>query len=123
MNLYTTYFSRVRALPETIVPISIALWPPQGWNYPCIAFLAPPRSLLTKYRADNDWNAYVDKYQSSVLDKYKPEAVVQHIMELTGGKDAALVCYERPEKDCHRHLVADWLQKAGYHIKEWSGEM
>jgi uncharacterized protein (DUF488 family) len=27
------------------------------------------------------------------------------------GEDAILLCWESPEKFCHRHLVADWLSK------------
>ena len=34
-------------------------------------------------------------------------------------RDIALVCYEKPEEFCHRHLVADWLRKYGHDIKEW----
>jgi hypothetical protein len=35
------------------------------------------------------------------------------------GKDIALVCYEKPEDFCHRHLVAEWLKKFGYCCEEF----
>ena len=36
--------------------------------------------------------------------------------------DFALVCYEKPSDFCHRHLVADWLNKNGYDCEELSDE-
>ena len=36
--------------------------------------------------------------------------------------DIALVCYEAPDKFCHRHLVADWFNKAGYRCEEYGYE-
>lgn len=30
----------------------------------------------------------------------------------------ALLCYEKPDDFCHRHLVADWLRKNGYECEE-----
>lgn len=30
----------------------------------------------------------------------------------------ALVCYEKSGDFCHRHIVADWLNQAGYDVKE-----
>ena len=31
--------------------------------------------------------------------------------------EIALVCYEKPEDFCHRHILAAWLEE--YNIKEW----
>ena len=31
----------------------------------------------------------------------------------------ALVCYETPEKFCHRHLVSKWLQDNNIDCAEW----
>ena len=44
------------------------------------------------------------------------------IIHLSGGRDIVLVCYEGPSKFCHRHLVAEWLNKYGYDVEEWEGE-
>ena len=33
--------------------------------------------------------------------------------------DIALLCYEKPDDFCHRHLVADWLNKNGYKCEEY----
>lgn len=119
MNLYTSYFSKVRSLPEGTVPISISLWPPKGWAGAQLRYLAPTREILLKYKQDGNWDAYVEKYEKDVLGRLRPEAVMQDIMRLSGGKDAAILCFERDPAQCHRNLVAGWLRKAGYKIEEY----
>ncbi len=119
MKLYTSYFSKVRALPEGTVPISISLWPPKGYAGAQLRCLAPTKEILTKYKQDGDWAAYVEKYEKDVLGKLRQETIMQEITRLSGGKDAAILCFERDPAQCHRSLVARWLRKAGYKIAEY----
>lgn len=35
------------------------------------------------------------------------------------GKDICLICYEKPNDFCHRHLVADWFRENGYEAVEF----
>ena len=30
-----------------------------------------------------------------------------------------LICYEKPDDFCHRHLVANWFNENGVNCKEW----
>ena len=39
-----------------------------------------------------------------------------------GAKDIALVCYEKPNDFCHRHLVGKWLRENGIECREWEPE-
>ena len=48
-----------------------------------------------------------------------PETIMQEITRLSGGKDAAILCFERDPAQYHRSLVARWLRKAGYEIAEY----
>lgn len=36
-----------------------------------------------------------------------------------GESDICLVCYEKPDDFCHRHLVAQWLRANGFSCTEW----
>jgi hypothetical protein len=51
------------------------------------------------------------------LDALDPAAVVDQLEALTGGRPAALCCYERAEEIaagetfCHRNLVGTWLER------------
>ena len=73
-------------------------------------------SAVTWYTQNFD---VYEKIYDEVLNKLDPHRVVEHLYEISRGKDVALVCYEAPDKFCHRHLVADWLTNAGYKCEEY----
>ena len=54
-----------------------------------------------------------------MLAQLNPKEVEKLLYWMSDGRDVALVCYEKPEGFCHRHLVADWLNENGIVVKEW----
>ena len=40
-------------------------------------------------------------------------------IELNPDIHIVLLCYEKPEDFCHRHLVREWLCRNGYHAMEY----
>ena len=67
--------------------------------------LAPKRDWFFDWKQgkfDND--KYIELYYETVLRKLNPEEIYEKL-----GKDAILLCYEKPEQFCHRHLIAEWL--------------
>lgn len=142
MKIYTTYFAKLRMLPENIVPISIAAKNPPGWNGKTYRPLNPPWYILKNYKENNDRNLYVRCYKNIVLRNLIPQKVIQDLQSIacyeekvvqkSDGyeiekrpveKDIALVCYEKPSDFCHRQVVADWLRDAGYDVQEWHPEI
>lgn len=91
----------------------------QGLRRSAAALSGAHREILTKYKQDGDWAAYVEKYEKDVLGKLRQETIMQEITRLSGRKDAAILCFERDPAQCHRSLVARWLRKAGYEIAEY----
>ena len=73
-----------------------------------------------KYESDESRRWYGEKYRSTVLDTLDPREVYGKILLRCGdGKNAYLLCYEEPDKFCHRHMLAAWLNlKLGLDIKE-----
>lgn len=117
--IYTSYFANVGRLPLDVHAISIAAKAPEGWAGAEYRRLAPPYEVLLDWKKYHEERAYARQYKQAVLDKYHPESVVREIMQLTPeGKIPCLICYEKPGEFCHRHLVADWLDEAGYEIGE-----
>ena len=56
--------------------------------------------------------AYTREYEARVLGSLVPTKVYAdlHAIATKSGKSkVVLLCYESPEKFCHRHLVAQWL--------------
>ncbi len=117
MKVYTSYFARAGALQKVgIVPIGIALSPPRHFWGGSIGYIAPKYWML-KLPCEE----YTRKYHAEVLAHLDPKAFVLELERLSAGNDVALLCYESPEKFCHRQLVAQWLRKgAGIEIEEWS---
>lgn len=66
-------------------------------------------------------DSYIQMYNGQVLARLNPGGVVKMIEQLSGGRDCALLCYEKPGDFCHRHLIADWLNKSlGIGVEEFS---
>lgn len=74
-------------------------------------------------KGDIAQDRYVELYNKEILGKLRVEEVVYEIERLSGGKDAALLCYEKPGDFCHRHLLADWLtRESGLVVEEFDQE-
>ena len=55
---------------------------------------------------------YFNYYKYETLDKLDPHKVAAELDE------KVLLCYEKSEDFCHRHIIAAWLQHYGYTVKE-----
>lgn len=118
--IYTTYFAKLKILPKTITPIAICGKPPEGFRGVTYQKLAPKWSFFSEWKKTHDNQYYVEHFQSEVLAPLNPQQVYQELVALArNNTEIALVCYESPEKFCHRHLVRNWLMTAGFPIKEY----
>lgn len=117
MRIYTSYFGNLRRLSASgVIPIGIALWKPKFFTGASLMTVAPSKYMV---KGDCSRDEYVTLYNRmlSGLDPYK---VLEQINTLSGGKDCALCCYEKPGDFCHRHLLAEWITKrTGIEIKEF----
>lgn len=97
----TSYFGKSLNNPKAV---SIAITSPPEFKGKHYKKLAPPFSLLIKYKKDGNALFYTKHYYSEVLNKLNPKQVFEDL-----GEDAVLLCWERSGTFCHRHLVAQWL--------------
>lgn len=119
MKIYTSYFAMVnRLVSANITPISIALYSPKGWNGACYPKLAPTGYILSNWKRNPVPELYVYDYLIMVLGTLDVHTVVKELEELSGGKNIALLCYEKSGDFCHRNIVADWLRRNGYPCSE-----
>lgn len=118
--IYTSYFGNVRKLPKNIYPISIARKAPNGWRGVEYKRLAPSWEILNNWKREPDEKCYVRDFCAQILDKLYPPSVVREILRMCPeGMEPCLICYEKPEDFCHRHIVAGWLRDSGYIVKEY----
>lgn len=109
--MHTSYYAKSAKHPNAV---SIAGQTPAFYTGRQYKKLAPKYDFFMQYKKDGDEEAYTKKFYEEVLNKLDPVKVLQEL-----GAHAILLCYETPEKFCHRHLVAKWLsEKTGIEITE-----
>ena len=125
--IYTSYFAKLKTLPEGVIPISICGKAPAGYKGLQFKELAPKYDFFMKWKADHDNEHYIKCFNEQVLDKLNAVDVVLDLSRLVygfnvGEDDVCLICYEKPGDFCHRHLVAEWLTEYGYPTEEYKFE-
>ena len=121
--LYTTYFAKIKHLPENIIPVAICAKAPSGFKGFTFTLLAPKYDFFKHYKETGDREHFTKCYNEQVLDRLNP-VIIEHALYKLIGKspfthDIALVCYEKSTDFCHRHLVAKWFDSYGIPCKEF----
>jgi hypothetical protein len=116
MKIYTGYFARLKLYKLcNLLPLSIAGKSPDWYDGDKFSLLAPKKDFFLKWKNEglsNEW--YIKQYKEKVLEKTSTGLVLSAlstISKVSNDKDIILLCWETPDKFCHRHLVADWLNK------------
>ena len=119
--LYTSYFAKAKNIkdPNTIC-VSISLHPPKWFNGLCYKKVSPTQQILDDWHAHYDEKNYKIEYEKQVISNLVARDIVLDLIKLTENKydTIVLLCYETPDKFCHRHIVAEWLTKNGFPCKE-----
>ena len=81
------------------------------YNGECYPKLAPQKEFwavwnnnIGKISEEENTRYYVEEYCKQVLAKLDPVEVYSDL------KDKILLCYEKPNDFCHRHIVAAWIK-------------
>lgn len=128
--IYTSYFAKLKDLPENFHPLAICLSPPKWYRGPIYQSLAPNWDILNEYKQsslsqEEKETIYRKRYQEEILNNLPNTPTLLYTMErLTGGSATSedehivLLCYERPNDFCHRHESAKELTKRGVPVRE-----
>ena len=119
--IYTSYFANLKNIPEGYVPVSICGKAPEGYTGLQFKKLAPSYDIFSQYKETGDRAQYSERYIREILGNLDPHKIINELYTLSNTQNVVLVCYEGKGKFCHRHLVAGWLQKAGYMVGEYDG--
>lgn len=120
MKVYTSYFGNIKKLEEAgVLPVNISLYPPRWRKWVHLKMFAPTKDILFNTSGKEE---YTRRFNSEILGRLDPNEIKQIINLVSQGKDIALLCFERPNDFCHRHLVADWIkEKLGIEVTEFDG--
>jgi hypothetical protein len=108
-TIYTSYFAKLKYLPDNIVPISICGKAPDWYKGLQYKKLAPKYGFFMEWKQNHDNEYYIKHFKEEVLDKLDFYSVIPELCFMLAaediGKDIALICYEKPSDFCHRHLL------------------
>lgn len=118
--IYTGYFGKLKEYEKRgLTPVCIAGYAPKDYTGARYRALAPHRVWWQEWHdkgLSEKW--YQDKYDETVLTQLNPHKVAADLQAF--GKDVVLLCYEKPSEFCHRHLIANWLNKNGQNVMEYN---
>lgn len=135
--IYTSYFGKVRKLPKDIEIIAICGKSPAYYHGLEYKKLAPKYDFFKIWKETHDNEYYIRCFHEQVLKDKDPYTTVKELISLlpetkqeeikkenvpiweSKTNHIALLCYERPEDFCHRHLVADWVIQSGIKVEEY----
>ena len=114
-KIYTSYYSKAAKLNENdFVFIQISLSSPKWFPHNLVKFLslAPTWDLLNSYKdGEIKSEEQYDKKYYEILNSLNKEEVIKKlnwIKEKTN-KNVVLLCWEKDKNECHRSLLANWL--------------
>lgn len=118
--IHTSYFAKEQHIKNAgMVPIAITAKVPEWYTGLVYDKLAPTMDILMEYKRTGDRDRYIERYKTEVLDNLNAvDGIVMELFALSRGNPICLMCYEKPDSFCHRHLVAEWLTENGIECKE-----
>lgn len=136
MSIYTTYFANLKNLDRmTSCPIAICGKAPDSYHGLQYKKLAPTYAIFKEYKESRNENRYEWRFHEEVLALLCIDVVLEDFRNMINNTynmtipqienwwehipfDIYLVCYEKPEDFCHRHLVANWFGEYYIKVKE-----
>lgn len=121
--IYTSYFAKLKSLPDNIIPISICIKAPDWYTGLQYKKLAPKYDFFMEWKRTHNNDYYIKCFKEQVTDKLNVLFVMRDLIDLSNcindEESICLICYEKPTDFCHRHLVAKWFTDNGFKCEEW----
>ena len=104
--IYTSYFAKLKSLPDNVIPISICGKAPDWYKGLQYMKLAPKYDFFMEWKKNHDNDYYIKCFNEQVLDKLDILTVIRDLIDLTISaeqinKDICLICYEKPLDFCY----------------------
>ena len=121
--IYTGYYSKIKEYVDSgLTLLSISRTKPE-FAKSCIDIpqLFPSNKILWDHKKGKiDEMEYTNKYLDQ-LNELGIDRIIKMIQIF--GDNVVLLCWESPEKFCHRHILADYINKnSGVVVKEFGKE-
>ena len=83
MKIYTSYFAKLRSLPENIVPISICGKAPDWYAGLQYKKLAPKYGFFIEWKKTHDNDYYIEHFNSEVLDQLNAKTILEELSKIS----------------------------------------
>lgn len=115
--IYTGYFTKAQQYQAAgLTSYSIARVTPSWYHGGRLEELAPNEKLLWKYKNKEIDEAGYRRVYLEQLEHVKWQKILRLFEEMND--ELILLCYESPDKFCHRHILAEYLCENGYEAQE-----
>ena len=120
INIYTTNYTKASRLSNKhYLKVSISLIRPREYNGMHIQSLAPKKQLLDDYHNGLSPEEYEARYREQINKLNDIHALFEIMAKQAKGRDILLLCYEKKNAFCHRHILSDIIfERYGYRIQE-----
>lgn len=116
--IYTSYFARIRKLPDNFIPVAICGKYPEGYHGNMYKKLAPKYGFFQKWKETHDNDYYIHCFNEQVLSILHVGTVIQELSSFLP------VYSERIWKDPNYPSGVDLLRKArGFLPPAFSGKL
>jgi uncharacterized protein YeaO (DUF488 family) len=122
MIFHTSNYASLDKIPENYIKVSIS-----GAISDQIAEnidvhekrLAPSWDIYKEYKETNDYKLYTKRFKEEILSNVDLDDIIEELRTNYGDKHVVLLCYEKPNEFCHRHIVAEAIEeKYGIQVPE-----
>lgn len=112
--IYTGYYANMKKMPENerYALVSISRGNPSWMPDLLDVIELKPSWEMVELAKSHDYERYVQMYQEK-LSRVRLQDILNQIPD-----ESILLCYESPDKFCHRHMVRNWLNSYGILCRE-----
>jgi uncharacterized protein YeaO (DUF488 family) len=120
IQIYTTNYTKASRLSEKYyLKVSISLYRPKEFNGMQINSFAPTKELLSAFKNGLSEEEYEIRYRDQINKLSDIYSFFKIMAKQAKGRDILLLCYEKKNSFCHRHILSDIIyERYGYRIKE-----
>lgn len=120
INIYTTNYAKASRLSDKhYLKVSISYFRPREHKGMHIQSLAPSQKLLEDYKNGLTPEEYEPRYREQISKLNDIHALFEIMAKQAKGRDILLLCYEKKNAFCHRHILSDIIfERYGYRIAE-----
>lgn len=118
--IYTGYYGAVNKylnIYPNFALVAISGKPPINWKYYHFKKFAPSYSIWKEYHdstlpLNDKINKYTYRFNTEILNNLNKDTILLDLYNTVNqNQNLILLCYEKPNTFCHRHLIANYLLK------------